>query len=841
MRFIFRKDFLDKQYDNIKLLFDNNNKISPTIFNNELHTDLIYNIKFNENVMKSNFEHNTLLLLEDKGFILNKRYNGKYKDETDFNNENLKLKLIEFKEDTEEGFDKFIIENRNDDITKLNAENKQFDNIKKIITTLSLTLSIIYYLSLNDKDFYKFVRNCILSQNDAKKHFMIIDFMKTNETLKAEDDFNKKIELDYLYSKDTKHNIIYIKELLLNYMNELFKNNEIMTLEYDEKNKYINDKITLKDDEFKFLTKDIRTKKTKPINKKELMDIIYFVLYSVLGNVIVRNRKQIRIKKIRSWIFNININEINLKNHLKLLVYRIEKGDTLKDKQYYKFTEHIKQKLKEIQIDNIDLLYENKSNKIKELEKDYEPDYKLRCKECGLNINICNEIHNENENISLSIQGDTNNINVCFQILDIKGFDDFKINKGYCILIFGKTENGNDILCKVKGFKPYFYIENTNDITIDDFKKILNLTDYNNIDIIQEKHFNFRGFNNNKTNNYFKLSFNYIKDYHNVITFINDNNKEQFKLFNGKIEPIIQFIHYKNINPSSWIKILSNNQYLELNEIEPININKLAPFKVTAFDIECYSESRLFPKSIKDPIIQIGLTTHKLGNINDIEKTIITLNTCDDIEGVNVIICQTERELLYTFKEELIKLNPDIITGYNIYGFDIKYIMDRCNENNIKDFCDGLGKTNIMKSSIKSLDHHSKTLINYNDKTKINSFLNQDKYKFDFVGSICIDMIKYIKDNKKLDSYTLNDVSKIILNDTKDDLTPNELFKKYEGNATDRAIIAKYCIQDCILINKIFDKEKVYENNSAISNVCKVPFIYIYERGQSIKALSLVI
>ncbi|KAJ1464043.1 DNA polymerase family B-domain-containing protein, partial [Baffinella frigidus] len=102
------------------------------------------------------------------------------------------------------------------------------------------------------------------------------------------------------------------------------------------------------------------------------------------------------------------------------------------------------------------------------------------------------------------------------------------------------------------------------------------------------------------------------------------------------------------------------------------------------------------------------------------------------------------------------------------------------------------------------------------------------------------DIYKYIKDNKKIDGYKLNDVAKIILNDTKDDLTPKELFEKYEGNASDRAIIAKYCIQDCILINRIFDKEKVYKNNSAISNVCKVTFVYIIERGQGVKSLALV-
>ena len=53
------------------------------------------------------------------------------------------------------------------------------------------------------------------------------------------------------------------------------------------------------------------------------------------------------------------------------------------------------------------------------------------------------------------------------------------------------------------------------------------------------------------------------------------------------------------------------------------------------------------------------------------------MDTCDDIDGVVVERFESEEELLIGWAEFLGKLQPDIITGYNIFGFDDDYIMKR--------------------------------------------------------------------------------------------------------------------------------------------------------------------
>ena len=69
------------------------------------------------------------------------------------------------------------------------------------------------------------------------------------------------------------------------------------------------------------------------------------------------------------------------------------------------------------------------------------------------------------------------------------------------------------------------------------------------------------------------------------------------------------------------------------------------------------------------------MTTSVLGE--DIEKThkcIFTLKKCrikgEEGKDIDIRECKTEGELIERFCEELDKIDPDIITGYNTSGFD---------------------------------------------------------------------------------------------------------------------------------------------------------------------------
>ena len=239
--------------------------------------------------------------------------------------------------------------------------------------------------------------------------------------------------------------------------------------------------------------------------------------------------------------------------------------------------------------------------------------------------------------------------------------------------------------------------------------------------------------------------------------------------------------------------------------------------------------SKILPKLEGDKIIQIGVSVHKFGSENIIYKKIISLNDCEDIEGIDVSCCKDEKELLNKWKMLMMDLNPDIVIGYNIWGFDIEYIWNRSIELGINPkFQIGLGKICRRKSILKEQKLSSSAL-----GDNIFNLLDVD-------GIVMIDLLKVIQKDFKLDSYKLDNVASIYIGDKKDDLKPKEIFEKFLGDAKDRSVIAKYCIQDCILVNRLLHKLKILENNIGMGNVCLVPLNFLFRRGQGIKIFSLV-
>ena len=205
------------------------------------------------------------------------------------------------------------------------------------------------------------------------------------------------------------------------------------------------------------------------------------------------------------------------------------------------------------------------------------------------------------------------------------------------------------------------------------------------------------------------------------------------------------------------------------------------------------------------------------------------MNTCDPIEGADVESYDAEDEVIMAWKDLVKRLDPDIITGYNIFGFDMKYVWERAEELGIDEhLCVGLGRINNRRTIL--------------DKKELSSAAlgNNIMYFFDLDGVISIDMYKVMQRDHKLDSYKLDSVASVFLGDKKDDISPAQIFSKFYGSSTDRCEVARYCIQDCALVNRLLSKLKVLENNVGMGNVCSVPLSYLFMRGQGIKIFSLV-
>jgi DNA polymerase elongation subunit (family B) len=508
-------------------------------------------------------------------------------------------------------------------------------------------------------------------------------------------------------------------------------------------------------------------------------------------------------------------------------------------------------------------------------------------------------------------------------------------NNKYIIRMFGKTENGKSVSVKVTGFIPYFYVEIPNDWD----EKFINrfvakvkaecdrqdkgkFSHVRHLIKTETKEFHkFYYYTENKLFKFVRFIFDtsrsmkrFAKLFDNTLFLDSlDQNVREYPVYESNIDPFLRFIHIKEICSAGWVEI---NKY-EVNDEDMCqtdisikcpwsNVNSLkdkvdiAPFKIASFDIECTSGDGSFPQANResDKIIQIGTVFGLYGSNNIYKKHIITLKSCSPVEDVEVESYETEREVLEAWQKLIEREDPDIITGYNIFYFDEKYIYDRAKYFNCYDTCGKLSK--IVDK-----------VCEWNESKLSSSALGDNILRyFKMIGRVQIDLMKVIQRDYKLDSYKLDSVAEyfikekiseiITLDDNnyklvtknlvkegnyirieengesmdekfivtevledgfiittkekieynnntilfwglvKDDIQAKDIFKLQKGNANDRAIIAKYCIQDCVIVLKVLYKLEIITNNISMANVCSVPISYIFLRGQGIKCLSLV-
>ena len=542
-----------------------------------------------------------------------------------------------------------------------------------------------------------------------------------------------------------------------------------------------------------------------------------------------------------------------------------------------------------------------------------------------------------------------------FQILDWRSYqeEDYNGKKNFLLRLFGKTRDNKSIQVQVDKFRPYFFVEIDKCLRQKQIDSLLSTVknkvypkeysdDLLSCQVVNK--YKFWGFTNYEKFNFLQLTFqNYdaMKAYERVfkkpLKIREISYKDTlFRLYESNIEPFLRCMHIRGLEAVGWAKVDAGKYSIEDDDLTHCDINiktdwtnlnkvddrTISPFTIASFDIECTSSDGTFPQANRDgdKIIQIGTTFSKLGEEECYYQHIITLGSCDPLPGVVVESYDSEQEVLLAWTRLLQRTNPDIITGYNIVGFDLEYMKDRSKKLGIYEkFC----KLSRMRGESTPFK-----------ETKLASSALGDnilKY-FDMTGRVTVDLMKVVQRDHKLESYKLDFVAsnfingkikkmdvKMVLSDNndgtdfqsesetliesentlglkegqyitiyyndgitnnkhmdgkkfniiklsektillkglvdvsimnkgykvswcqaKDDILPRDIFRLQEGTSKDRNVIAKYCIQDCVLCNRLIAKLQVLINNIGMANVCHVPLSYLFMRGQGVKIFSLV-
>ena len=230
-----------------------------------------------------------------------------------------------------------------------------------------------------------------------------------------------------------------------------------------------------------------------------------------------------------------------------------------------------------------------------------------------------------------------------------------------------------------------------------------------------------------------------------------------------------------------------------------------------------------------DPVIQIGVTSNRVGEEGCFRKWICTLGSCDAVPGAEVVACEDERGLLEAFAAHLRDVDPDMVTGYNIFGFDMRYLHERA------------GELRMADRFLAALSRRADAPARFVEKRLSSSALGDNVFwMIQMPGRVPVDLMKVVMRDHKLESYKLDNVAFHFTGERKRDVSPQDIFRLQEGSSADRAVIADYCVQDCELCNRLLEKLRVLINAVAMATTSHVPMSYIFLRGQGVKILSLV-
>lgn len=178
-----------------------------------------------------------------------------------------------------------------------------------------------------------------------------------------------------------------------------------------------------------------------------------------------------------------------------------------------------------------------------------------------------------------------------------------------------------------------------------------------------------------------------------------------------------------------------------------------------------------FPKLEGDKVTFIGSTFMNYGQKDPYLNHCIVLNTCTKLPIENSVVesYNTEKEVLLAWQQLIQKENPDIIIGYNIFGFDYTFMFERAEENRCAH--------EFLKLS-RNVDEVCGTFDNSTQSYKIEESTLQiasGQHDLKFIkmnGRLQVDLYNYFRREENLTSYKLDYVAGHFIGDYVKDTFP---------------------------------------------------------------------
>lgn len=258
------------------------------------------------------------------------------------------------------------------------------------------------------------------------------------------------------------------------------------------------------------------------------------------------------------------------------------------------------------------------------------------------------------------------------------------------------------------------------------------------------------------------------------------------KVWEVNISPVRKLLTLRNMKYCQWFNIeglkvtgedkiskLEHEYVVDRFTMDPIPPDQTSSWvtkpMVMSFDIETYSDRHKAlpdPYSSKHVAYMISCVTQRIGDPDSKVTDIILYGDCNPTDMANVIKVNSEIEMIDKMTELVNKYDPDVLTGYNILGYDNPYLDTR------------------LKRRLREWKPMGRLI---NEPTKMTSFSwgssgygHNEINMLEMDGRIMIDLLPIIRRDYKLPLYGLGYTSKYFLGRTKHPVTAKEMFESYE-------------------------------------------------------------
>jgi len=457
----------------------------------------------------------------------------------------------------------------------------------------------------------------------------------------------------------------------------------------------------------------------------------------------------------------------------------------------------------------------------------------------------------------------------------------YEENGSIGIRVFGLNQENENVFVLITGFTPYIYIELPDHIQWSSYRintlsaRLDSLVDRGRPvqKIFQRKRkLYFAKKDVTATGEYVDKTYPFLKCFfgcqNDIRPFlyriakpihVGDLGSIRLKAHEMEANPLLQLMCMRNLKPASWFSFTSAKKITKEDERQsdcthefevryqsliPVDKDAVSAPLIMGFDIEVNSSNpNIAPRHgvREDKIFQISCVFCRNGQAESTyEKLILSLGKNKTGQEVDLIpemvgedteirMFNTEAQLLEGFTDLITERQPNILTGYNIFSFDLPYMYARAK-------LVGCVNTFDQLSFIRGEHCKEKEI-----KWSSSAFKNQNFTYLDAPGRLWVDMLPIIQRDYKLENYKLKTVSDHFLGQSKDPLSVKGIFKCYRIFSPESlSVVAKYCVKDSELVVKLFEKLQVWIGLAEMANTCNTPMFTLFTQGQQIKIFSQV-